>query len=67
MENEEEIPTLRGRPLIPVTSKEEKYLNRRKCKVIIIVIVIVILIIIIIIAMVIINMPPNSDHAHNHN
>jgi len=56
MENGEEIPKLRGRPLIPVTSKEVKYFKRHKSKV---------NIIIIIITMVIIDMPPKSDHAHN--
>jgi hypothetical protein len=57
MENEEEIKNLRGRPLIPVTSKEEKYLKRHNSKIIIIVIIIII-------TMVIIDMPPNPDHAH---
>jgi len=60
MDDEEEISKLRGRPLIPVTSEEEKYLKRHKSKV-----NIKVIIIIIITAMVIIDMPPNSDHAHN--
>jgi len=59
MENREEISKLRGRPLIPVTSKEKKDLKRHKSKLNVIVIVISIIIIII---MAIIDMPPNSDH-----
>ena len=60
MENREVDPKLRRRTLIPVTSKEKKDLKRHKSKV-----NIKVIIIIIITAMVIIDMPPNSDHAHN--